>query len=217
MNKKNLLIYGSGGAGRQLAFSLSKEVDPETPWNIKGFIDDNQSLRGKSVNGIPVLGGMDWLKNNGGSVAVCTVADPKVKRELVYNLKQIDNINFPLVIGPKSVVSPFVEWGEGCIVARSFNYISVNIKIGDFVFINCSSRIGHDAIIGEYTTIFTDVNISGGVEIGSDCVIGSGTTINPGVKIGNNCIVGAGAVVIKGTPDNVVVAGVPAKIIKEHK
>mgnify|MGYP005849693721 CR=1 FL=1 len=45
--------------------------------------------------------------------------------------------------------------------------------------------------------------------------IGASATINPGVTIGNNVVVGAGAVVTKDVPDDVVVAGVPAKIIRK--
>lgn len=44
--------------------------------------------------------------------------------------------------------------------------------------------------------------------------IGANATINPGVSIGNNAIVGAGAVVTRDVADNVVVAGVPAKVIR---
>jgi len=40
--------------------------------------------------------------------------------------------------------------------------------------------------------------------------------INPNVTIGNNCIVGAGAVVTKDFPDNVTIAGVPARILKTN-
>ncbi|WP_281225537.1 sugar O-acetyltransferase [Flavobacterium aquiphilum] len=47
--------------------------------------------------------------------------------------------------------------------------------------------------------------------------IGAGAIILPGVTIGENSIVAAGAVVSKDVPDNVVVGGIPAKIIKEIK
>lgn len=51
--------------------------------------------------------------------------------------------------------------------------------------------------------------------IGDDCLIGKGATIMPGVIIGDNVVVGAGSVVTKNVPNNVIVAGNPAKVIKE--
>ncbi len=51
--------------------------------------------------------------------------------------------------------------------------------------------------------------------IGENCFIGGNSMILPGVEIGNNCIVAAGAVVTKSVPDRCIVAGNPAKIIRE--
>ena len=53
------------------------------------------------------------------------------------------------------------------------------------------------------------------VNIGNDVWIGGNVTILPGVTIGNNVVVAAGAVVTKDVPDNCVVGGVPARVIKE--
>lgn len=52
--------------------------------------------------------------------------------------------------------------------------------------------------------------------IGKSCVIGIGATIMGGVKIGNHCIIGAGSVVTKDVADNSIVAGSPARVIKEN-
>jgi carbonic anhydrase/acetyltransferase-like protein (isoleucine patch superfamily) len=52
------------------------------------------------------------------------------------------------------------------------------------------------------------------VVIGTNCWLGHGAAIMPGVQLGNNVTVGANAVVTKSFPDNVVIGGVPAKIIK---
>ena len=52
------------------------------------------------------------------------------------------------------------------------------------------------------------------VKIGHNCWIGGRSVINPGVTIGDNVVIASGAVVTKDVPDNAVVAGVPAVIIR---
>ena len=70
------------------------------------------------------------------------------------------------------------------------------------------ATINHD--FNNRHTIYT----YGKVTIKKNVWIGMGATICPGVTIGENSVVAAGAVVTKDVPDNVVVGGVPAKIIK---
>ena len=68
---------------------------------------------------------------------------------------------------------------------------------------NCVSKLNND-----YTDIF------GHIRIGNNCFVGMNTTILPGVEIADNVIIGAGSVVTKSVREsNVIVAGVPAKII----
>ena len=55
------------------------------------------------------------------------------------------------------------------------------------------------------------------ITIGNNCYISTGVTILGPVTIGNNVTIAAGAVVNKDIPDNCVVAGVPAKIIKKNE
>lgn len=53
------------------------------------------------------------------------------------------------------------------------------------------------------------------ITIGDDCWLGGGVIVCPGVTIGNGVTVGAGSVVTKDVPDRCVVAGNPARVIKE--
>lgn len=107
-----------------------------------------------------------------------------------------------------------------------------NIVIGNNVFINfnCSFldrgtiKIGDNVLIGPNCNIFTTNHpiapknrkstISKAITIKNDVWIGGNVTILPGITINANSIVGAGSVVTKDVPENVIVAGNPAKVIK---
>jgi sugar O-acyltransferase (sialic acid O-acetyltransferase NeuD family) len=213
MGEQNVVLYGAGGAGRELAHNLSLG----NIFEAIGFIDDTKSI-GEVVDSLPVLGGLKWLHQYKGNVAVCVVGNPKVKRELIGNIKDYcKDVFFPVIINKHSIVSDFIGWGEGVIVAGPFNHISVGVKLGDFVWINSFDGLGHDVSIGDFTTLYTNIQIGGEASIGRDCVIGTGVVIRPSIKIGDEVIVGGGSVVVKDVPSNVVVVGNPAKILRENK
>lgn len=78
--------------------------------------------------------------------------------------------------------------------------------------------VSQDATIGDNCTIYQCVTIGktgdkGAPKIGDNCIFYAGAKIL-GVKVGNNVEVGANAVVLKDCPDNAIVAGVPARIIR---
>lgn len=120
------------------------------------------------------------------------------------------------MIHPSVIYSESVNFGEGSIVCAG-NIITVNIEIGKHVIINLDCTIGHDANIGDYSTILPSVNVSGFVKT-EECVsIGTGSAIIQGVNIGKNTVVGAGAIVVKDLPENCTAVGLPAKPIKFHE
>jgi len=115
--------------------------------------------------------------------------------------------------------------GKGCSLGQ-------NVGIGSFSFFGAAGGIvvGDDTIFGNFVSIhsenhnFADPSIpirsQGvtriGVLIGSGCWIGAKVTILDGANIGNGTVVAAGAVVLAGTyPDHSVLAGVPARVIKQ--
>lgn len=89
------------------------------------------------------------------------------------------------------------------------------ITLGDNVHITREVLfITHDGGTLLYRKYVKDLEITKPIVVGNDVYIGVRSIIMPGVTIGNNVIVGAGAVVTKDVPDNSVVVGVPARVIK---
>ena len=111
--------------------------------------------------------------------------------------------------------------------------IGNNVGINHYCFIGVRGNItiGDNVIFGPRVNIFSenhnfdrlDISIKNqGVTkedtiIGNDVWIGASVSIMPGVKVGNGCVIAAGSVVTKDIADFSVVAGVPAKIIKNRK
>jgi len=111
--------------------------------------------------------------------------------------------------------------------------IGNNVGINHYCFIGVRGNIiiGDNVIFGPRVNIFSEnhkfdqLNIpiknQGVIKkdtiIGNDVWIGASVSIMPGVTIGNGCVIAAGSVVTKNIPDFSVVAGIPAKIIKNRK
>lgn len=101
--------------------------------------------------------------------------------------------------------------------------ISYKTKIGKKVKFEHNGLgivIHEKAFIGDNCTILQNVTIGGRSNIkelpviGNNVLIGAGCIIIGNVKIGNNAKIGAGSVVVKNVPENAVVVGNPAKVIK---
>ena len=74
--------------------------------------------------------------------------------------------------------------------------------------------MAHDYSISVARRVFGEfIGGTAPTKIGDNCFLGMNSIIRPGTTIGNNCIVGAGSVVGGVYPDNVVIAGNPAKVI----
>lgn len=211
---KDIVVVGAGGFGREVAWLIEDINKVNEEWNIIGFVDDSDSIQGTDINGYKVVGNIEWLKNQKFNV-VNAIGDPIVKKKVIERLIDSENI-YPVLIHPSVIYSRQVSFGEGSIVCAA-NIITTNIEIGKHVIINLDCTIGHDAAIGNYTTILPSVNISGFVKTEEGVSIGTGSAVIQGVRIGENTVIGAGSVVVKDLPANCTAVGTPAKPIKFHE
>jgi len=106
----------------------------------------------------------------------------------------------------------------------------VNIGFNSEVFSGSRVVFGNDCLLAAYTyvvggghnfeavdkAVLEQEHVSKGITLGNNVWLGAGVKVMDGLQIGSNTIVGAGAVVTKSLPENVVAAGIPAKVIRER-
>jgi len=121
-----------------------------------------------------------------------------------YTFIQLTKPNPKVVIGNNVVIGR-----NNMITAKGNIKIGNNTRTGAFVqILDQGHGFEKDVLIMDQEAIIEDTTI------GEDCWIGTGAKILKGITIGNGAIVGANAVVTKDVPDNAIVGGIPAKIIK---
>ena len=143
------------------------------------------------------------------------------------DVKIFDFVNlYGCFIDDNSKVGTFVEIQKNSVIGK-------NCKISSHTFICEGVEIEDDVFIGHNVTFINDkypraTNTDGTMQSEKDwkvvktlvkkgATIGSSATILCGVTVGENAVIGAGSVVTKDIPPNVIVAGVPAKIIRVVK
>lgn len=209
---RDLYIIGAGGFGREVSWLIERINEVKPTWNLKGFIDDDESLWGTVEGTYKVLGGCEYLKELGTVYAVCAVGAARVRKKIIEKFAD-SQIKFATVIDPSVYISKRVEIGVGTIICAG-TIITVDIKIGNHVIINLDCTIAHDDTIEDFVTIYPSANISGNVFLGESSELGTGMKIIQGKNIAPNTIIGAGAVVVKDIEESGTYVGSPAKRIK---
>ena len=145
--------------------------------------------------------------------------------KLGNDVKIFDFVNlYGCSIDDNTKIGTFVEIQKNATIGK-------NCKISSHTFICEGVYIEDNVFVGHNVTFINDkhprsINVDGTMQSESNweviktfvkkgASIGSSSTVLCGITIGENAIVGAGAVVTKDVPPNTIVAGVPAKVIKE--
>ena len=208
---KDLIIVGAGGFGRELLSVVSEINKVEPTWNVLGFIDDNiNALDGYNIEQ-KVLGTIkDWQPSDKEMFAL-SIAAPETKKKVAALLRE-KGAKFANIIHPTATISERTTLGEGVVMFGCVG-ISVDVKIGDFVFFNAYDGVGHDSVIGDYCTFGPKVCISGFTEMGECVNVGALASTHPGVKVGEHSTIGMNSCAIRRVKPGTTVVGVPAKAI----
>lgn len=210
-NKTQLGIIGSGGFAREV-LQLSKHIKNEkNTWYddiiyvelddfyTKAVVDETRVIKFSECD----LNKMSF---------VIAIGDPILKKKVCNELP--NNIHYTSLISPLSFIADDVKHSHGLIV-MPFSYVSCNVKIGKHVHINSHCTIGHDTIVGDFSTTAHSVMIAGENTISDLCYFGMNSSTKQGVSICEKVTIGLNAGVVKSIIKSGVYIGTPSKSLSK--
>ncbi len=209
-----LVIIGAGGFGAETA-ALLEDVNRDSPtWSLSGFLDDDSSLLGSSVLEYPILGNPDWLNEHPDHSYVVAIGNPRVRRDVCRRAAAATPTAPASLVHPGAAIHESSSVAPGCIICRGA-IVTVRVRAGEHLIVNLNCTIGHDSVLGPFTTLHPAVNISGASQTGECVEVGTGAILIPEVSVGSGSIIGAGAVVTRNIPPQSLAKGVPAKVARK--
>lgn len=157
-------------------------------------------------------------------------ANPVIEKYRVENdgrntgVPMIDKKKFNARIEPGAIIRDQVEIGDNAVIMMGA-VINIGAEVGEGSMIDMGAILGGRALVGKHCHIGAGTVLAGVVEppsaqpvtIEDDVLIGANAVVLEGVKVGKGAIVAAGAVVTKDVEPYTVVAGTPARKIKDVK
>ncbi|MGC3972601.1 MAG: NeuD/PglB/VioB family sugar acetyltransferase [Pirellulales bacterium] len=182
-------------------------------------LDADSSRHGQTFWGVPIAGSDDlleaWIERGVRHflLGIGSAGSTHVRQKVYQRALALGGI--PLgVLHPSVYVSPSARLGQGVQLLPK-TIIHTQASLGDSVIVNTAAVVEHDCVVGSHVHIATGAVLAGGVTIGNGAHIGVGAVVRQGLEIGPGAVVGAGAAVVKDVPPRTVVAGVPARVLRE--
>jgi len=213
---KNVVLIGAGTA---LLYSIDI-VEKEGKYNIIGIIDSSLEIS-KELYGYKIIGRqenlLDLIKDYNINGGIITIGDNWTRYNIYQELSKIkSDFNWYNAMHPSVIIGKNVNLGFGLLVMAGV-IINSGATIGNFCHLYTSANIEHDCMVEDYASISAGVVLGGHVKIGKYSAVTLNATVFDRLNIGENSVIGAGAVVTKNVPDNMLVYGNPARVVRQRQ
>jgi sugar O-acyltransferase (sialic acid O-acetyltransferase NeuD family) len=219
MSVEDLIILGAGGGSREL-IALIRHAESRcgwsAPWRVKGILDDDKSIVGSEVAGVPVLGTLDDAANYSQARFICGTANsanPCIRLMIAQRIGMPQDC-WGTFIHPQATIMDSTVVGHGAIVYPGVS-LSSDTCFGAHSLAYYGAVLHHDSTVGEGSILCAGALVAGHVAIGRGCYIGIGAVIRDRIRVDDGALVGAGAVVVKDVAAREIVAGLPARRLKK--
>jgi sugar O-acyltransferase (sialic acid O-acetyltransferase NeuD family) len=209
-----VIVLGTGGNCIDIVEIMADLNDSlaRPAYDCAGFLDDNPSLWGTRVAGLPVLGPLDAAARYQECMFVNGIGSPQsfVRKAEIVERTGLSDDRFLTLVHPAASVSRSARVGPGSVVFPNVT-ISSNARLGRHVIVLSNAVISHDVTIADHSCVAGGACISGAAHVGPLCYVGTNSTIIGSVRIGQGSLVGMGSVVLRDVEPGSVVVGNPAR------
>ncbi|MFV8182711.1 MULTISPECIES: acetyltransferase [unclassified Streptomyces] len=206
-----LVIVGAGGFARETAQAVADAGE----FTLLGHLDDNAALHGTEVDGVPVLGGCDLVRELPNARVVVCVGNPRdyaARARLVHRLA-LPVERYATVVHPTAAVSATSRIGPGSVLLAHCA-LTAAVRVGAHVAVMPHVVLTHDDVVEDFATLTSGVRLGGSARLARGAYVGSGALVREGTTIGAWSLIGMGSAVLGDVPPGEVWVGSPARRLR---
>jgi sugar O-acyltransferase (sialic acid O-acetyltransferase NeuD family) len=208
--EESIVILGAGGFGRGILDVVDALNAGRTRVRVLGFLDPDPAALPPTTRPGGVIIGSDTTLATVAARYVIGIAEPSTRRDIDRMARAVGATTASPLVHPTCSLGGDTVLNDGVVLTSGVRVAS-NVQLGRHTHVNFNSTIGHDAVLGDYVTVFPLVAISGYAFLEDGVTMGTSSAVIPGVRIGAGATVAAGATVVRDVLAHTTVAGVPAE------